>query len=429
MSSATSPAPRGSSGHASEPGSTPVTGGRGQPLTVVSGDHRHDPARLAAIAELGLLDDTHDQVFDRASRLASHLLGAEIALVSIVTGADQRLLGASGLSEPFPQLEVERATPLSHSFCQYVVRDRSPLVVDDATTHPLVTGSLAISELGIEAYLGVPLRDADGRTLGALCVIERHPRTWTDEERRVLEQLGELVRTELLLRGQLERLSRATLSREERWRGAAHDLRAAIHGIMGAATTLMSGRATDTALRDELLAMVLRQSERSDALLTTVLDRPEVARVGAGPVELHRVVEAAAVTATAALGQQARVSPHLEAVTLRTDADAVERIVLNLVRNALQHTDGPVEIRTGIDHELAVVHVRDHGPGLPGWLLSEGLGAGARRSRGKGHGIGLFSAVTLARTIGAQLTAESSADGASLRLLLPLSGATSTGTG
>ena len=51
----------------------------------------------------------------------------------------------------------------------------------------------------VGAYLGVPLVAGDGHVIGALCVYEPGPRSWTDEETQLLEQLAGPVVAELEL--------------------------------------------------------------------------------------------------------------------------------------------------------------------------------------------------------------------------------------
>jgi GAF domain-containing protein len=63
----------------------------------------------------------------------------------------------------------ERQTPLSHSFCQHVVESRRPLVVSDAREHPKLRDNVAIRDLGVIAYAGVPLITPTGQVLGTLC--------------------------------------------------------------------------------------------------------------------------------------------------------------------------------------------------------------------------------------------------------------------
>jgi signal transduction histidine kinase len=382
-------------------------------------DHLGSPERLASIARLELGAAVRDAVFDRASLLATHLLGAEVSLVSIVTDERQVFAGATGLEHLDPDVAVSRTTALRLSLCQSVVGSQELLSITHGSADERFRDHPAVTELGIEAYLGVPVRDAGGATLGSFCVLERVPRDWTAEDIEQLELLGGFVRSELLLRDQLEQVTHVARMRDDLARSAAHDLRASIAAISGATRTIAAGRAPDPTVHAELLDVAVRQSARAEKLLATFLQQPDAGR-RAEPFALDDVVRACAQAAAADGAEQDRLRLLLDAVQVVSHADLVERIVLNLVRNALQHTDGEVEVRAGRDDELAIVVVRDHGTGLPRWLREGQLGDAALRGRAAGHGIGVFSAVTLARSIGGDITFESDSSGTVFRVLLPL---------
>jgi GAF domain-containing protein len=157
-----------------------------------------DKARLAALWRVGLLDTPAEEVFDRLTRLVRRLLGAPVALVSLVDADRQFFKSALGLPEPWA---TKRETPLSHSFCQHVVATGTPLRVEDARRDPLVCDSLAVPELGVVAYLGMPLATADGQVLGSLCAIDTEPRSWTAEDAAALRDLAALAMSEVSLRG------------------------------------------------------------------------------------------------------------------------------------------------------------------------------------------------------------------------------------
>ncbi|MDX1531334.1 MAG: PAS domain S-box protein, partial [Rhodothermales bacterium] len=106
-------------------------------------------------------------------------------------------------------------TPLSHSFCQYVVGRDAPLAVEDAREDPLVRENLAIRDLDVVAYLGVPLRTPGGHPIGSLCAIDSEPRAWSAEDREALETLAEMVMTEIAVRHHLrERILAEAVLRE-----------------------------------------------------------------------------------------------------------------------------------------------------------------------------------------------------------------------
>jgi signal transduction histidine kinase len=168
------------------------------------GDEARDPgpalrdeARLAALRRTGLLDSPPEEAFDRLARLVCRLLGAPCALVSLV-GADRQFFkSAVGLPQPWL---LRRGTSLLHSLCQHVVAAGEPLLVRDASTHPITAGSLAVPELGVMAYLGMPLATPDGQVLGALCAIDTQPREWRPEDAAALRDLAAVTMGEVALR-------------------------------------------------------------------------------------------------------------------------------------------------------------------------------------------------------------------------------------
>jgi hypothetical protein len=146
-----------------------------------------DPARLSLLARTGLMNGARDPALDRLARAARSVLDAPVALVSLVDHERQVFACALGLSEPWA---TQRATPLSHSFCRHAVVRRAPLVVQDARRHPDLQDNPAIQDLGVIAYLGIPLVTADDAVLGTLCVIDHEPRAWTRDQVALLSDLA-----------------------------------------------------------------------------------------------------------------------------------------------------------------------------------------------------------------------------------------------
>lgn len=150
----------------------------------------HNPMRLAALQASGLLDTPPDASFDRVTRLVSRLLDAPTALFSLVDKNRQFFKSQTGLAEPWAS---QRQTPLSHSFCQWVISGREPVVISDARAHPVLRNNLAIQDLGVIAYTGVPINTTQGESLGSLCAIDGKPRTWTEKDVAILHDLARLA--------------------------------------------------------------------------------------------------------------------------------------------------------------------------------------------------------------------------------------------
>src|SRR5262245_21174925 len=121
-----------------------------QPRSSVIGS----PARLEALYRLALLDSPTEPAFDRLTQLAARILKAPVVLISLVDADRQFFKSSYGRVDPWAML---RETPLSHSFCQYAVDSGAPLIINDARIHPLVRDNLAIPDLNVAAYAGIPL--------------------------------------------------------------------------------------------------------------------------------------------------------------------------------------------------------------------------------------------------------------------------------
>ncbi len=153
-----------------------------------------DPRRLRALRATGLLDSPPEEAFDRLTDLVRRVLAVPVALISLVDANRQFFKSQTGLPEPWAS---RRETPLSHSFCQYPVRSGEPLIVADAREHPDLRDNLAIPDLGVVAYAGVPLITDDGFALGSLCAIDSQPRFWTTDQVALLSDLAQLTVTEI----------------------------------------------------------------------------------------------------------------------------------------------------------------------------------------------------------------------------------------
>lgn len=186
----------------------------------------------------------------------------------------------------------------------------------------------------------------------------------------------------------------------------AHELRTPVGGLLVTADLLPDGETED----------LLRARVRD--LRGLVEDLLEVSRLDAGAERAVRArvplgaVVAEAVTRTG-LGTEVDVTGQGEHV--ETDPRRLERIVGNLVVNAHRHGKGPVRVTV----EDRTVVVRDHGPGFPAELLSNGprrFQTGATE-RGTGHGLGLTIAVGQAQVLGAELRFANAPDGGAVATL------------
>ncbi|MGA4801729.1 two-component system sensor histidine kinase CseC [Streptomyces lavendulocolor] len=249
-------------------------------------------------------------------------------------------------------------------------------------------------------------------------------------EVRVRDAIGGVVRdeTDELARA-VDALTDALNERIEAERRVtadiAHELRTPVTGLLTAAELLPPGRPTEL-VRDRAQAMrTLVEDVLEVARLDSASERAELQEVALGEFVERRVV---------ALYPDAVVRVVHES-WVNTDPRRLERILGNLLANAVKYGKGPVEVTV----EGRVVRVRDHGPGFPEDLLREGpsrFRTGASDRAGQGHGLGLTIAAGQARVLGARLTFRNAAPtgtapgagGAIAVLWLPEHAPTTTGS-
>jgi signal transduction histidine kinase len=156
-----------------------------------------------------------------------------------------------------------------------------------------------------------------------------------------------------------------------------------------------------------------------DLMEISRLDAGE-ARVRAEPVDIGSLV----ATAVRSRRWDDRVSIDRGDVVLTTDPRRLERIVANLIGNALEHAGRDVSVRVGMDGLGAFVEVTDTGPGIPPdrllHVFDRFYKADSSRA-GPGSGLGLAIALENARLLGGDLDVWSEVGrGTRFTLRLPL---------
>ncbi len=161
--------------------------------------------RVEELRDYEILDTASEAEYDDLVKLASHICGTPIALISLVDAHRQYLKSRQGL-------DVTQ-TPRDVAFCSHAILKPGLMVVPDAlqderfADNPLVT-----SDPNIRFYAGAPLVTPAGHAMGTLCVLDRVPRHLDEAQREALRVLGRQVVALLELRRakcEAERASRA----------------------------------------------------------------------------------------------------------------------------------------------------------------------------------------------------------------------------
>ncbi|MFV0286051.1 MAG: ATP-binding protein [Demequina sp.] len=246
-------------------------------------------------------------------------------------------------------------------------------------------------------------------------------RTLAGSDREVAEAFGSQMRIVLEHRRLRQEAEAARkLEASERTRNAllaavSHDLRTPLAAIRAAVDGLASGIRLDDDDRAALTATIQDGTGRLERLIDNLLD---LSRLQAGviharlrPSSLEEVVPAAVEPWHAFV----RMSLPEDLPLVSTDPGLLERVVENLVSNAVRHTPAgtPVLVSAAADDAEVVIRVADSGPGVPQSRKEAMFEAFQRLDGGADGGVGLGLAVAdgLARTVGAQVVAEDTPGG------------------
>jgi signal transduction histidine kinase len=197
-------------------------------------------------------------------------------------------------------------------------------------------------------------------------------------------------------------------------------LRGALRGRRTVEQLLEIGRAGASEFADAAF-------EPADAVLQIVCDAVEGSDGELAALLSEAADDPGQLAVLGEAGIQIRVAPGSEHQTIRQDPVKFDLIVSNLVQNALRFRRRRLDVAVEYDGDSLVVIVQDDGPGIAPEhqaLVFERYKqvTVADDLERKGHGLGLAGALVLARSLGGDITLESTpGEGATFRLIIPRS--------
>jgi PAS domain S-box-containing protein len=208
----------------------------------------------------------------------------------------------------------------------------------------------------------------------------------------------------------------------------SHELRTPLTSILGFALTLRErGAELVETTRDEIVRHLVDQAERLDRLLSDLLDLDRLRHGSAGP--RFRSTDVAALVHEVVGGHEQdgrRVEVETEPVVAEVDAARLERMVENLLANAIKHTPPGTDVlvRVAAEGDTFLLAVDDRGNGVPDHereTVFELFNRGDVHEAVPGAGIGLALVAQFAAAHhGRAWVEENPGGGASFRVELPL---------
>jgi signal transduction histidine kinase len=369
----------------------------------------------AALAHLSL-DDLLNELLER---IRDALDADTSALLMLDTEREELVArAAKGLEE-----EVEAGTriPYGKGFAGRIAATRDIVIIEDVD-HSYVLNPI-LHEKGVKSLLGAPLLVGE-KVLGVVHVGTLTPRIFTEDDARLLRVVS--ARAALAIDRALayDEVVRLTELQREFVALAAHELRTPATTVYGLAATL-AHRELPAEMVEQLQKTLHEQAERMSRLVEQLLDmsRLDAASVRISPEPLQLRTELQRIVKETALGREHVVAVDAPEETVVADRAVLERVIGNLVTNALRYGEPPIRVVARKNTYLHI-SVEDSGEGVdPGFvpnLFDRFQRSDAARQSGTGAGLGLSIARLYARAHGGDVVYDPRADGgARFDLVLP----------
>ncbi len=146
---------------------------------------QNEEQRLKALRYYNTLKKLPERFFHNLAHIVARTFDAPIALVSLVEKDKVIFKGNSGMEET-------KEAPRGISLCSLAVLDTEPTVFNNTLKEPcLLANPLVAGEFGLRFYAGAPITTPEGFHIGTVCVVDKKPRSFTEEDKNLLKQFAE----------------------------------------------------------------------------------------------------------------------------------------------------------------------------------------------------------------------------------------------
>ena len=334
--------------------------------------------------------------------------------------------------KPGGELKVET------TICHEIRQSGEAVIIDNVAEDPLYARHHTPRTYGLQSYISMPIRLADGSFFGTLCAIDPEPhRLNTPEIIQMFEMFADVIGFQLSAISRLN-VSEANLLdaqnaselREQFIAVLGHDLRNPLASIGGGVGLLRKETLSDRGAK--ILEMMHGSVVRMSGLIDNVLDLAR-GRLGGG-FALARHARAALEPILQQVVSELRVGA--EARTIETDFKLPEpvgcdpsrfgQMVSNLLANALAHgaPDEPVRIHAATNADELELWVSNRGAPIPPATMErlfQPFFRGEARPSQQGLGLGLHIASEIARAHGGTIEVASTEKETRFTFRMPLS--------
>jgi GAF domain-containing protein len=145
----------------------------------------NEEERLNALRYYSTLQKLPERFFHNLAHIVARTFATPIALVSLVEKDQVIFKGNVGMEEI-------KETPRGISLCSLAVLDNEPTIFNDALKEPCILANpLVAGEFGLRFYAGAPIITPEGYHIGTVCVVDKQPRSFSEEDKKLLKQFAD----------------------------------------------------------------------------------------------------------------------------------------------------------------------------------------------------------------------------------------------
>jgi signal transduction histidine kinase len=376
----------------------------------------NETERLAALHTYRIVDAAPITELDNITTIATALCHMPMGMITLVDKDKQWFGAARGINGT--------AIPRDHSFCAHaILQPQDIFTVPDATADVrFANNPQVVGPPYIKFYAGVPLVNHDGLALGALCVVDTHQRSLSQEQAsslRVLAkqamQVMELHKKNQELQERQKELNRMNKELEQFAYLLAHDIKSPCSNI-AALSYLIAEQITDRSPDvDQMLGLLTDTAKQIAGMVDGILDHARAVNMTEPKKERFYFVDLVQDLNKLLTNTDdcmiSVVNPNTELWACRAD---ITRILLNLCTNAIKYNDkADKAITLTVTNRAAdyLIAVTDNGTGiLPEYFnrIFDLFGTVAPKGTDTtSFGIGLYTVKRLVDRLGGKITVSS----------------------
>jgi putative methionine-R-sulfoxide reductase with GAF domain len=221
--------------------------------------------RLGSIRHYDVTHSLQEPIFSEFVSLTARVFSLPISLIALVEEEQVRYTANFGL----PNVQLQ---PREEALCATAILHNQAVVYADLATEtsPLITrdAAEAANGKGLRFYAAAPLRMPDERRIGSLCVIDRQPRSFSADERALLERIATLISQMVAVRYCC--LATPSLGLAQ-WQLMREQIQEEIQGLAALVRYLITRHGTQIPVSQDMLTLITRRLND----LSTILDQYE----------------------------------------------------------------------------------------------------------------------------------------------------------